>query len=35
MLPTRRIARSLLRDGDTIVLGVEQLRYVENALIAV
>ena len=30
-----RVKRTLLRDGDTIVLGVEQLRYAETALIAV
>jgi pSer/pThr/pTyr-binding forkhead associated (FHA) protein len=30
-----RVSRSLLRDGDTIVLGVAHLRYAENALIAV
>jgi pSer/pThr/pTyr-binding forkhead associated (FHA) protein len=30
-----RVRRSLLRDGDTIVLGTAQLRYAENALTAV
>jgi len=31
----RRVSRSLLRDGDTIVVGVAEIRYAENALIAV
>ena len=30
-----RVSRSLLRDGDTLVLGTAQLRYSENALTAV
>ena len=30
-----RVSRSLLRDGDSIVLGARQLRYAENALILV